>query len=184
MVPPVKLRGKDLIRTSHLWFPNQLFPTGVGTVEVGAGWNGGAVERRTVRIEGAGEAAKEGEKETTGAVVVGVEGAVGTGGVESTVGEVGEVRVESGERIVGGGAVKEVVRVGAGLERGGPVVEVGAVVEVVGAGAGGATVETAGELARRAGKDRAAIWALASERYSSKERVRDTTSSYRSTRES
>ena len=55
---------------------------GVGTVEVGAGWNGGAVERRTVRIEGAGEAAKEGEKKAAGAVVVGVEGAVGTRGVE------------------------------------------------------------------------------------------------------
>ena len=47
---------------------------GVGTVEVevGGGWNGGAAERRTVGIEGAGEAAREGEKET--AVVVGVEG--------------------------------------------------------------------------------------------------------------
>lgn len=62
------------------------------------------------------------------------------------------------------------------------MVEIGAEVEVV--GAGGATVETAGELARGAGKDRAAVWALASERYSSKERVRDTTSSYISTRES
>ena len=62
------------------------------------------------------------------------------------------------------------------------MVEIGAEVEVV--GAGGATVETAGELARKAGQDRAAIWALASERYSSKERVRDTTSSYISTRES
>ena len=155
---------------------------GVGTVEEGAGWNGGAVGRRTVRIEGAEEAAKEGEKETAGAVVGGVEGAVGTGGVESTVGEVGEVGVESGGRSVGGGTVKEVVGVGAVLGRGGPVVEIGAVVEVV--GAGGATVETAGELARRAGKDRDAIWALASERYASKERVRDTTSSYRSTRES
>ena len=55
---------------------------GVGTVEVGAGWNGGAVERRTVGIEGAGEAAEEGEKKTVGAeaAVVGVEGAVGTVG--------------------------------------------------------------------------------------------------------
>ena len=51
----------------------QTLQGGVGTVEVGAGWNGGAVERRTVRIEGAGGAAKEGEVEAAGAVVVGVE---------------------------------------------------------------------------------------------------------------
>ena len=54
---------------------------GGGTVELEAGRNGGAVGRRTVGREGAGEADKVRDKGAIGAVVVGVKVAIGAGGV-------------------------------------------------------------------------------------------------------